>query len=493
MKKSQSSLVPIVAGAAAFIVAVAPMSPLVAATIVADVEAEDATLDGMRVVEIAGINGIVAESKYEGSAQFVFNAPTSGMYEVRAKTVAPDRRHDSFLFGIGDQALSVWHVPNTASWNWSVVTTEDNPTGTYALEAGEHVLTFSGRELTTLDRIQVVRIEDRAEVPEAQEDESVGSEGAVHHVAVDGRDVARGTDDDPYSTIQDALAVARAGDVVLVAPGVYRDTFTTQRAGASGAPIIIRAAQTGAAVIDLDWKRNAPRFEHSNYVFEGFEVRNFREGIRIEGASHVTVRNNKIHHGENECVRVRYFATHNVIAGNSIHFCGATSPYERLHGGNGEGIYIGTAPEQREKNGNSPDASVHNIIEGNTIYDVTEGVDVKEDASYTTVRSNTVYGASDANSGAINVRGDRNTVLDNASYGNAGSGFRFGGDAGIRTAEGILHDYGEMNVIRRNVAHSNEQYGYKVMRDKQQVNCSNRTDNNTRGDTSANVTWCFAS
>jgi hypothetical protein len=59
-----------------------------------------------------------------------------------------------------------------------------------------------------------------------------------------------GTKTAPFGRIQSALDVAQPGDVVHVGPGVYLETLRTTRAGASGAPITIRAdGARGSAVV----------------------------------------------------------------------------------------------------------------------------------------------------------------------------------------------------------------------------------------------------
>ncbi len=80
------------------------------------------------------------------------------------------------------------------------------------------------------------------------------------------------------------------------------------------------------------------------------------------------------------------------------------------------------------------DTSINNVISGNEIYDVEEGIDIKEDSSFNTIENNQIHGATDPNSGGINVRADENYIYNNRSYNNAGAGFRFGGDVSLALA-----------------------------------------------------------
>jgi parallel beta-helix repeat protein len=69
--------------------------------------------------------------------------------------------------------------------------------------------------------------------------------GRVWNVAPGGKDGGRGGASSPLRTIQHAVERAEPGDVVLVAPGVYREAVTVRQSGLPGAPIRIRAAGPG--------------------------------------------------------------------------------------------------------------------------------------------------------------------------------------------------------------------------------------------------------
>lgn len=59
----------------------------------------------------------------------------------------------------------------------------------------------------------------------------------------------RGTASRPFGRIQDALDVARPGDVVNVAPGTYPETLRTVRSGTAAAPILVRSVVPRGAVV----------------------------------------------------------------------------------------------------------------------------------------------------------------------------------------------------------------------------------------------------
>ncbi len=72
------------------------------------------------------------------------------------------------------------------------------------------------------------------------------------HVAPDGSDNADGrTEATAWRTLRHAAEAARAGDTILVHPGVYHETVAPVASGAPGAPITFRAAgPPGSAVLD---------------------------------------------------------------------------------------------------------------------------------------------------------------------------------------------------------------------------------------------------
>jgi hypothetical protein len=117
---------------------------------------------------------------------------------------------------------------------------------------------------------------------------------------------------------------------------------------------------------------------------------------------------------------------------------------------NGEGVYIGTAPEQRYKIGGVADKTTGTIVENNVFTtNGSEAVDIKEDAEGNIVRNNVASGNRDPEGANFGVRGDRNTFSGNESFNSAGAGFRAGGD----TVDGRV--YGKNNVFRDNRSHDN--------------------------------------
>lgn len=162
------------------------------------------------------------------------------------------------------------------------------------------------------------------------------------------------------------------------------------------------------------------------------------------------------------------------MADNRIRRCGRTD-FELPDDKNGEGIYIGTAPEQLDENPTSvPDRSDHNRVEGNRITTPAEYVDVKEAAARTLIVDNVCRGVRDPETGGISSRGNGNRIVRNLVTRSAGAGIRFGGD---ESRDGIR------NVVVANVLRNNDGYGVKIMRTPQRKVCGNQLARNGLGRT----------
>jgi hypothetical protein len=154
---------------------------------------------------------------------------------------------------------------------------------------------------------------------------------------------------------------------------------------------------------------------------------------------------------------------------------------------NGEGVYIGTAPEQRSKNQppDVPDRSWGNVVEDCTFRTAAaEAVDIKEDSEQNIVRRCVGEDSRDPDGPIFGSRGDRNRFEACIARGGLGHGFRFGGDdvpAG-KYGQQVARLYGKDNVLRDCLAEKNALYGVAEMVRPQDVDASNRFVANGRGE-----------
>lgn len=100
-----------------------------------------------------------------------------------------------------------------------------------------------------------------------------------------------------YRTIQEAVSNARPGQTILVKNGTYNRKLDFRTSGTPVNPIIVKPFQGHRPVLDFSNSPDKyPRVEiNADYIiFEGFEVRNGWEGVKIYGFKNI-IRNNNIH------------------------------------------------------------------------------------------------------------------------------------------------------------------------------------------------------
>lgn len=297
-----------------------------------------------------------------------------------------------------------------------------------------------------------------------------------------------GSDDDDGSTperalatIQEALDSAEPGTEVRLAAGTYRQDLRTVRDGRAEAPITIVGPPD--AVVQGDGAIYIVQVNHDHHVFRGFTIdgrfgdddeSGYRQKLLYaqgtdagSGVTGLRVLDMTLTNALDECVRLRYFAERNEIAGNTISNCGLKD-FE-FDGGrkNGEGIYIGTAPEQTDDERNptdEPDRSSDNHVHDNRITGGSECIDVKEGATANLIESNACDGALDSDSGGIDVRGSDNVVRGNTVTDGEGAGIRLGGDE---------TDDGTGNDVVDNILRDNDEGAIKIMAAPQGQVCGN--------------------
>jgi len=271
-----------------------------------------------------------------------------------------------------------------------------------------------------------------------------------------------GTAGRPFATIQQAADLALPGDTVRIKPGRYVGGFHTVRSGTAAHPI--RFSAVDAQIV----RGETPRLiEVQNDYLElsGFEVIGGTAGIRLYGAQHVRIVHNIVRDALGECVRVKFQSSDNEVAYNDIRGCGRRNFNLTEDRKNGEGVYVGTAPEQLgELPGSGPDRSDRNWIHDNKINSPAECVDVKEFSAAALVEHNLCTGGLDPDSAGFSTRGEGVTFRGNTVYGGAGAGIRLGGD---KVGQG-LHTAVVDNDFERPRG-----YGVKIMRTPQGEICGN--------------------
>ena len=322
---------------------------------------------------------------------------------------------------------------------------------------------------------------------------SSDSERKIYYVDPQGNDKNDGkSEDKAFKTIQKAVDLAKPGDKVQLLPGVYLQDVVTRISGIPDNPITITG--TREAIVKGGGEPRVFEINHDYITLDGFSIDGLHGDATKEkgysdkliyavgkakgkGVTEVKILNMLVKNAGGECIRFRYFAKRNEIAYNTIVGCGAFDFVLKGDGKNGEGIYIGTAPEQLD-DGRNPskerDESNNNWIHHNTIdTQGNECVDIKEGSYGNIVEYNNCTGQKDSESGGLDARGSKNILRYNEVRGNVGAGIRLGGDK---------EDDGINNDVYENIIQNNRSGGVKIQREPQGKICGNKTGGNSKGD-----------
>jgi len=283
-----------------------------------------------------------------------------------------------------------------------------------------------------------------------------------------------GSEGRPFKTLEEALDVAGPGYVVSVAPGTYHppENLRSVRSGERHRPIRLVGHD---AELRGDGDGRLVEITHDYISLEGFRLRDADILVWVQKATGVRIIGNTLSDAAGECVRLKYFASGNEVAHNRIERCGLGGFNLNKDDKNGEGIYIGTAPEQREEKNPTADVddSGRNWVHENTIEVPAECVDVKEGSRENLVENNVCTGSKDPDGAGFSSRGLGTVFRNNRSTGHAGAGIRLGGDSA---------EDGTLSVVVGNVLADNEGYGIKVLREPQAQICGNVVRNNSAGE-----------
>jgi hypothetical protein len=301
--------------------------------------------------------------------------------------------------------------------------------------------------------------------------ESAETSGNLY-VSTSGSDSASGSAKAPFKTLQKALDVVKPGTTINLKSGTYTlsRTANSKVDGSSSAPIVIQSASGEHAVIKGPSGSRGVQINNAWYIIRNLEFTGADNLLWLDGARNVVVTGNNFHDALGECVRIKNQSKNVTFSHNTVTTCGLEGFDAAAGHKNGEGVYIGTAPEQRYKIGGVPDYTTGVVVEYNTIQTYgSEAVDIKEDAEGNVVRYNVAANSRDPDGAVFGARGDKNQFIGNEASGGSGAGFRAGGD----TVDGRV--YGKNNVYSGNYSHNNASHSFKFMVGPQAVDCTNKT------------------
>ncbi|WP_238019773.1 cellulose binding domain-containing protein [Dactylosporangium sp. AC04546] len=205
--------------------------------------------------------------------------------------------------------------------------------------------------------------------------------------------------------LSSAMAAARPGQTIRLAPGTYDGSFIGTAVATGAAPITVTGPRTAVITNPAPagsgpscpvptpgwdpgygiWIANA-----AYWRLTGFTVANAKKGVVVDNSPHVTIDGLHVHHIGDEGVHFRRSSSDGVIRNSVVEYTGTAQPAY------GEGVYIGSANSNWDCHGNvgGMDRSDRVEVLDNRIgpYVSAEHIDVKEGTSNGLIRGNTFDG-----------------------------------------------------------------------------------------------------
>jgi Periplasmic copper-binding protein (NosD) len=221
-----------------------------------------------------------------------------------------------------------------------------------------------------------------------------------------------------------ALSVARPGEVIVLAPGVYQGDFVASASGTASAPITLCGSRN--AILQGESIKSGYTFhlDHASWWrVEGFTVEGGQKGIMADGADHDLLDGLYVHGTGDEAVHLRSLSNDNTVSHSLVRDTGLLTQFF------GEGIYVGSAHENWCKySGCQPDRSDGNVLIDNDVTDTTaENVDIKEGTTGGKIIGNQFNGTGmveSAATGWINVKGNGWTIQGNTGTDSVKNGYQ---------------------------------------------------------------------
>lgn len=216
------------------------------------------------------------------------------------------------------------------------------------------------------------------------------------------------------SCLSKALKSASPGSSIVLAPGTYTGTFSSDINGSSGQPIIIRSADSSNPAILSGTSTSsgyALRVRGDYWEIRDLKFTNAQKGIILDHSNYSLITDVEVYNTGMEGVHFRDGSSFSTIQNSSIHHTGRTAP------GYGEGVYVGSA-DGAGYNQATHYNTIRNVVIGPHV--TGEHVDIKERTKGTVVENCIFHG--EGISGAnyadsfIDVKGNDAIIRNNAGY-----------------------------------------------------------------------------
>jgi hypothetical protein len=270
-----------------------------------------------------------------------------------------------------------------------------------------------------------------------------------------------------------ALAAARPGTMISLAPGTYTGTFALRGAGTAKKPIALCGPRTAVLTAGTTDRGYTLYLDGASYwQVSGFTVRGGLKGVMADNAQANRIEGLLIDGVGDEALHLRRGSSDNLVRGNTIQRAGLRTPAI------GEGVYVGSAQSNWcELTACAPDRSDRNTIELNDISaTAAEAVDIKEGTTGGTLRKNKFNGtAMTAADSWVDVKGNGWTISENTGNGSPVDGFQL---------HKVLEGWALDNVFTGNNATvDGTGYGFLITtnKDRNRVTCTNKVFRAAKG------------
>ncbi|MCU1442447.1 MAG: Right handed beta helix region, partial [Cryobacterium sp.] len=223
-----------------------------------------------------------------------------------------------------------------------------------------------------------------------------------------------------------AVAAAKPGDVIRMAPGTYHGQLNLKANGTASKPIWL-CGPRDAVVNGGGYAKNSPInvSASSHFILTGMTVTNGLKGVTVRSSNNVTISDMLVHNIGYEAVHLLVNTTDSVVVGNTIRKTGQRDAFY------GEGVYIGSSDNNWcNLTACKPDRSDRNAVIGNNISATgSDLIEAKEGTSGGVIRGNTLNGEGSMKrtESWVMVSGNGWSVLQNSAKQSSLHGYRVNG------------------------------------------------------------------
>lgn len=221
------------------------------------------------------------------------------------------------------------------------------------------------------------------------------------------------------SCLHSALKNAVPGGRIVLEPGTYTGSFSSDAGGTSEQPIVIESRDAANPAVISGYSAGsgyALRVRGDHWIIRNLKLTNAQKGILLDHSNHTLVSGVEVFNIGYEAVHFRDGTSYSTIENSRIYNTGKTGP------GFGEGVYVGSA-EGASYDQNTHYNTIRGVIFGPNI--TAEHIDIKERSIGTLVENCTFYGKgiSGANyaDSFVDVKGNGAIIRNNTAYQNGNS------------------------------------------------------------------------